>query len=256
MLKNTVFADIDEVSCRVDILVCMRDPAERAALCRTLRIWSEYVLVRLQIAAWMPGDGPIPAAAAVFWDLDGGSALPTPELIGERRTRALVVCSSNHRKAVGCYSIRPRPAAFLKKPIRLDSLWRTMDRCAESWWDSLERLDLLCDGARQHIPLYDLLWAESDNRGYLIRTRQDVLRIRRPLRELERALPAHIFLRCHRSFIVNLCHIRGIDGNCLLMSDGSELPLGRGSREAVTGAYDSLCRLQGSTGLHPAEGRR
>ena len=131
-----------------------------------------------------------------------------------------------------------------------------MDRCAESWWDSLERLDLTCDGAQQHIPLYDLLWAESDNRGYLIRTRQDVLHIRRPLQELEQVLPKHVFLRCQRSFIVNLCHIRGIDGDFLLMSDGSELPLGRSGRAAVTGAYERLRGLQAGTGLHQTEEQR
>lgn len=240
----------------MDIVVCINDPSERAALCRTLQIWSDYVLVRLQVVSWMPGEGPLPAVAAVFWDLDGGLPPPTPDIIGEQEARALVACSSNHRKAVCCYSIRPHPAAFLKKPIRLESLWRTMDRCAESWWDSLERLDLMCNGAQQHIPLYDLLWAESDNRGYLIRTRQDVLHIRKPLQELERALPKHVFLRCHRSFIVNLCHIRGIDKDCLLMSDGSELPLGRNGRDVVTDAYERLRRLQGWTGLHQTEGRR
>ena len=142
-----------------------------------------------------------------------------------------------------CYHLHP--AAFLKKPFRLDHLWRAMERCVDTWWESLERLDLLCGGVHRQVPLYSLLWVESSQRGCVFHTSQELIQIRQPMRELTEDLPGHLFLRCHRSFIVNLSHVQRVDRSSLHMSDGTEVPIGRGGRSAALEAVGRFRSMRG-----------
>ena len=230
---------------QMDFLVCMRDASESAALCVMLQVWANCVCSGVRVISWKPEQGPLPDAAVVFWDMDGSPSLPPSGFTAPRKDRALLVCASDPRRAVECYPLHP--AAFLKKPVRPDSLWRAMERCVDAWWESLERLDLLCGGVHRHIPLYSLLWVESSQRGCVFHTSQEQIQIRQPMRELTESLPGHIFLRCHRSFIVNLSHVRSVDKTSLHMSDGAEVPIGRGGRTAALEAVGRFRTMRGES---------
>ena len=57
---------------------------------------------------------------------------------------------------------------------------------------------------------------------------------------LEKLLPPGIFVRCQRSFLVNLCHAAQAAGGELILSDGTRLPLGRKVRDRVIEAYEAV----------------
>ena len=61
-----------------------------------------------------------------------------------------------------------------------------------------------------------------------------------PLSALEELLPPGIFVRCQRSFLVNLCHAAQAAGGELILSDGTRLPLGRKVRDRVIEAYEAV----------------
>ena len=103
---------------------------------------------------------------------------------------------------------------------------------------------------RFRLPLCDLVWAEGARRGCLIHSTRECLLNREPLSALAQRLPQRLFLRCQRSFLVNLNHIRGLDSQGLLMSDGAQVPLSRTNRKAVADAYQQF--LQWRDGLSPA----
>lgn len=227
----------------MNVIVYMGVQTEREALCQALQAWGALVCADIQIVTWSPDQAPLPSPAPVlFWDLDGDISFPGEEIGGGKESPALLVCASDSGRAIGCYPLHP--AAFLKKPIRLDTLWPAMRRCVDRWWSALDRLELLCGGTRRKIPLYDLIWVQSSGQGCLIHTSREHLQARQTLRELEEALPARIFLRCHRSFLVNLCHVRAIEGQFLRMTDGTDIPIGRGNRKAALAASNSLRLLR------------
>lgn len=66
------------------------------------------------------------------------------------------------------------------------------------------------DDATIPIPVEDIVYITSEQDQVLVYTRQDQYLTRQPLRELEQALPADRFFRCHRGYIVNLAHVRAI----------------------------------------------
>lgn len=213
--------------------VCMPDPEEREALCRELRTWMKRTCASAEIEVWPPADTGEPGIC--FWDLDGGEPAPLP-WDGERG--ALFVCSADPGRAIASYALHP--TGFLQKPIRPQELRRVLDRCVKLWWGSLDRLELLRDRVRVQIPYYNLLWVEGARRGCLIHCVQESILDQEPLCKLEERLPGSVFIRCQRSFLVNLCHVRGVDGGSVRLSDGTELPLGRGCREEVLAAWQSF----------------
>ena len=50
------------------------------------------------------------------------------------------------------------------------------------------------------------------------------------------------FVRCHRSYIVNLCRVRQIRKTDLLLDDGRTVPLARRAWPEVNRAFLALCR--------------
>ena len=212
------------------LAVYMDDPEERAALCRQLRHWDAFICASLPLETVSE---PTPCASSIlFWDLDG--ALPPPALTPGQDC-ALFVCSSDPQKAIDSYALHP--TGFLRKPVGLEALWRAMFRCAQLWWPSLDRLEVLSGRVRLRVPYYNLIWAEGTRRGCLIHTTGESIATREPLYRLEQRLPEFVFLRCQRSFVVNLCHIRRASGSTIQLRDGTELCLGRGNKAEILSAY-------------------
>lgn len=218
-------------------VVYMGDASERAALMKKLRNWKELSCSTLSVTA--EGEDNPEAPAILFWDLDG--ELPPPALPAGQEY-ALFVCSTDRQKAIDSYALHP--AGFLQKPVGMETLWKAMTRCAHLWWPTLERLEVLSDRVRMQVPFYNLIWAEGTRRGCLLHTTCQSIATREPLYRLEQRLPEGVFVRCQRSFIVNLCHVRRMTGSSLYLPDGSELSLGRGSKSDMLSAYRRFCLLR------------
>lgn len=212
----------------MNILVHLCNPAEQSALCEMLQTWITFSCVSMQVITEAPPDGPEPAI--LFWDLDG----PAPP-VSQRPDCALILCSRDPQQAIGSYCFHP--VGFLTKPIRMDDLWAVMGRCASLWAAALQRLEILQGRDRFPLPLHDLVWAEGARRGCLLHTVHDAVVTRDPLYRLEEALPSAVFLRCQRSFLVNITHVQQIAGSCLVLQDGTEFSLGRRNRASVVAAY-------------------
>lgn len=215
--------------------VYMEDPAERAALFRMLEIWRDLTCSCVEFSSWDPEERPEPGGI-LFWDLDG--RLPPASIDG---AYALFLCSSSSSAAIASYSLHP--AGFLRKPIGMEKLWAALHRCIKLWWDSLERLEITSDRCRIRLPLCDLVWVESTRRNSLVHSTQGPIATREALTALEGRLPRGLFLRCQRSFLVNLRHVRRLDNEGLCMSDGAVVPLSRSSRSEVAEAYRQFCLL-------------
>ena len=54
------------------------------------------------------------------------------------------------------------------------------------------------------------------------------------LLELEQRLPADRFLRCHKSYLVNMDHVKRMEKTSFIMADGRRIPIGR--------TYQKTCR--------------
>lgn len=93
-------------------------------------------------------------------------------------------------------------------------------------------------------------WIEADDYYAVIHSGGRRFLVRESLASLADRLPAHLFMRVHRSAVVNLSRVRAVlpaegGGGALVLRGGARVPVGRRNRSAV------LERLRGR-GLGPA----
>jgi two-component system, LytTR family, response regulator len=102
------------------------------------------------------------------------------------------------------------------------------------------RLVFRSKGRILFLPMADIRWIGAEENYVRICTGRESHMLRNTMANFETKLDPDVFLRIHRSAIVNLQHVKefrtdGSDGECFVtMSDGHKLPVSRGYRSRIT----------------------
>lgn len=117
---------------------------------------------------------------------------------------------------------------YLVKPLEQDRFLRTMDRAMQVLVQrSHQHLTIQKGHTLQLIPLSQILYCEVLGRKVHIHQEDgQVFHYYEKLEALQQQLAGHFF-RCHRSYLVNLDHVRGCSGGQVRLSDGSAIPVSR-----------------------------
>ncbi|MDR2132700.1 MAG: LytTR family transcriptional regulator [Clostridiales Family XIII bacterium] len=105
------------------------------------------------------------------------------------------------------------------------------------------RIPILTRSETASVRPEDILYAESDLRLILLKTRDRQYRYYGKLDDLMRRLGG-AFYRCHVSWIINFNEVVSIKDNAIHMSDGKAILLGRNKFQAARKAY--IAYLRGS----------
>jgi len=76
------------------------------------------------------------------------------------------------------------------------------------------------------IPHSEILWLEADGNYIDIHTTEKKHVIRSALKEVMQKLPIEQFFQIHKSFLVNIHHVKSVDNNLVYLAS-QQLPLGR-----------------------------
>jgi two-component system LytT family response regulator len=177
-------------------------------------------------------------------DIDGLSALQSID----SQARPLVVLTT----AFSHYAVQAFEAEvldYLLKPFDEERLGRCLrriksrllhpqpERQAEaSSSDALERFLVKADGRILFFEAEEIDWIEAASNYVEIHTGSQSYLVRHTMNELEKRLNPRHFLRIHRSYIVNVAKIRGVQpcnsGEYMVrLQNAKELPSSRGYRE-------------------------
>lgn len=87
----------------------------------------------------------------------------------------------------------------------------------------------LCNTSESlHRILYeDMLYIEMISHTAIIHTKGTLYRTRKTIAEITAELDDTLFVRCHKSFVVNIQHIASISKKCVVLSDKSSVDLGK-----------------------------
>lgn len=136
---------------------------------------------------------------------------------------------------------------YLLKPVREQELSEAMRRALRSLELSEKRL---VTAFRQRINTTrydDILYAEVMDKACFIHTDGETVKTYCTMEELVHRLDDPRFLRCQRSYLVNLDKVNGIERGCFVMRDGRQIPISRIDRQKIRADYHSylLQRLGG-----------
>jgi DNA-binding LytR/AlgR family response regulator len=131
------------------------------------------------------------------------------------------------------YLVKPIPfERFLKACNKAKQVYETKTQMAKSPKGHDDHFFIKCDTQIEKVLYDDLLYAESMMNYVLLYTSTRKMIVYITLKSLEDQLPANLFVKVHKSFIVNRNKIKSIDGN--MISIGSEkITISQNLREKV-----------------------
>ncbi len=117
---------------------------------------------------------------------------------------------------------------YLVKPIKESHFQKTMERLFASMQTANETSLLVQKGyERTIIPFDEIVFCEIiDRKVYLHLTSSEVVDYYERIEHLETKLGSRFF-RCHRSFLINLRHLKSYKNSTAYMENGRQIPVSR-----------------------------
>ena len=137
-----------------------------------------------------------------------------------------------------------RPFHFIRKSHYQDTLIRVTDKLIYAARQDKE-IEIQTREGIVSIPYKDIVYINSEDHYVYIHTRRNEYYTRRKLTEFEQELIGYDFVRCHRSYIVNLKYVKKIDlaFDQLILINGIKLEMSRLYKNAVKEKYKMFHRI-------------
>lgn len=120
---------------------------------------------------------------------------------------------------------RSYPVSYLLKPLTREKLAPVLSRCLER---RQKRPSLTLDaaeGGKITLALGEIRYIEVFRRELVVHCKDRALSCAGPLNAVLEALPPEGFYRCHRSFVVNLAYVSGVQKYQFLLRGDGRVPI-------------------------------
>ena len=209
------------------VAICEDDPSDMEVLRRLL---GEYDTEQLLDVRLLPGaeglwEAPEFQPDIVLMDIQmpRHNGLEAAKLLAQRSTPpAVIFISQNPDFALRGYGLALR---YLTKPVKREALFEALDVAISqviSGRMTFEMGEGIC-----MVLLKDIYYMESIGHYVMVNTEKEVFRFRSSLKELWAKLPMATFAAPHKSYLVNLEHIKAATGTEVFLDNGVRIPLSR-----------------------------
>lgn len=87
------------------------------------------------------------------------------------------------------------------------------------------------DNGRYKVMLKELRYIETSNRKLYFHTRQEAIACYKTMREMEKQLGSHDFVRCHSGYLVNMYYIKRVEKLDIILTTGERIPISQPKRK-------------------------
>lgn len=126
---------------------------------------------------------------------------------------------------------------YLVKPLTIEGVEEALDRALRTTKISERYIEVTVNRQREQILLRDINFVEFQNRVCILFTNDGEKTVYIRLNELEEMLNDPRFLRCHRSFLVNMDKVVGIEKREFLLADHHRIPINREQAKELQQSY-------------------
>lgn len=134
---------------------------------------------------------------------------------------------------------------YLLKPVTEEAFLDAM-RAIRKRLEASHTIQLKTPECTLLIHTEELHYLEADNKDSIFYYMNDRISVRKGLSELEPLLPASVFFRIHRKYLVNLARVREFDEKNLTLDCGRTLPISRRRSGAFRNALNKF--IEGDIG--------
>ena len=124
-------------------------------------------------------------------------------------------------------------AGYVVKPINRTKMEGAMHACRFEFEKSSRAIEIPQSGGNLLVSITDLVYVEVYDKESIFHMKRGKVVTRIPLETVEARLGGSPFLRCHRSYIVNMNYVEDMRSESFLMENGHTVPIRKsGRREA------------------------
>lgn len=127
---------------------------------------------------------------------------------------------------------------YLVKPYAKEDLEVAITRCLKVVKVEEPYIEIMVEREKKKILYAWISYIESQNRYCFIQTLKQPFKTYQQLSEIEELLDDPRFLRCHRSYIVNLDYVADYQNGVFVMKNNIEIPIKRGDRKKMKQQYE------------------
>lgn len=168
---------------------------------------------------------------AIFLDIDMPvfSGMDIAAYLNEKHPSAILVFVTSH-DALVYQSFAYRPFGFIRKSHFDEELQEVVARIGKEW--SNRKRDIVITKGQEliRILIKDILYIEAEGNYLNIYTKEDAIRIRETMTNMEKQLSEKGFVRCHKGYLMNAEHVEKFRSTEIdLQLDGvrKTIPIGR-----------------------------
>lgn len=132
---------------------------------------------------------------------------------------------------------------YLLKPLDRNRLFQTLDRLKDR--KNEEKLLFHTEETYVSLPLSQIWYVEAKAHRCILYTKNEEYLLSLSFGDMEKELDSHReFIRCHRSYLVNVQHICAIAQSELFLDDKRRLPVSRSAKKRVNEAFIKLYKRE------------
>lgn len=182
--------------------------------------------------------------AGVFLDieLDKGNGIDAAKRIETMSGEVPIVFITGYVKYVQDI-FQVRPVALLLKPVEEYRLREALKRCEDVLEEGRKNIvTFQMKGVLHQLNCRDIVYVESDKRILYIYEKNQMYKVYMKLDELE-AMQLPGFLRCHKSYMVNMNYIKYLSAEGVILKSGKKIPVSRSKYQESKEAFMRYFKL-------------
>lgn len=140
-----------------------------------------------------------------------------------------------------CDAYHVNALRYLRKPIHPGQVEECLDIAYKKWKLLQNQVIVISDyGGKFVLPYNSILYVEARGHTLMIfrTSEENSILLRMQLGKFMEQLPSDLFVKCHRSFVVNILYVRRITRDTLTLANGCELSIGKQFRDVMMAAFD------------------
>lgn len=158
-------------------------------------------------------------------DVENRKSVETAKFIRNKFPETPIVLLSNTSSEVyNAFSVKAY--RFLVKPIDPLEIAEAIEAYRKEQF-SYKLVIAKSEGAFHSFCPDEIIYVETDKRGCILYTGGGAIHVSTPFLQITEQLPEEYFYLVHRSYSVNMMHIRTFSQISLIMKDGTEIPISR-----------------------------
>ncbi|MBD5549355.1 MAG: response regulator transcription factor [Lachnospiraceae bacterium] len=184
----------------------------------------------------------------LFLDIDMPyySGMDIAGYVNEQEWKTILIFVTSH-DALVYQTFAYRPFGFIRKTHMDEELDELAKRVHKELLENQQELVIQKGQELSRILLKDIIYIEAEGNYLVLQLRNDKLRIRETMTNIENKLYGKGFIRCHKGYLVNAGYIEKLKSTEIQLKLGNEsmaLPIGRSYEKDVRKRILEILRLE------------